>query len=269
MSTDACEPLTAASAAAVHGKIALVDRGICGFIVKVKNAQDAGAIAVLVADNVADNPPAGLGGVDPTITIPSVRVLLATGNAIKAAGPVTVTIGVNPARRAGTDLQDRPQLYASTPIAPGSTLNHWDPIAFRNLLMEPAINPDLTHNLIPPFDTTLAEMHDMGWFTDADLDGKPDATVILDGCNTRVENGFAGNGALMADLARSWVLQCRATTSSKAFERCFDDLAKAAKHDDVINGEQSAHLRQCAQAKGKQGTSARSGCRRRERAHRR
>ncbi len=37
---------------------------------KVKNAQVAGAIAVLVADNVAGGPPAGLGGVDPTITIP-------------------------------------------------------------------------------------------------------------------------------------------------------------------------------------------------------
>src|SRR6185503_6363944 len=180
------------------------------------------------------------------------RVLRATGDAIKAAAaPVTVTIGVNLARRAGTDLADRPQLYASTPIAPGSTLNHWDPIAFKNLLMEPAINPDLTHSLIAPFDTTLAEMHDMGWFTDANLDGQEDATVILEGCDTRVANGFAGNGALVSDLARSWVLQCRQTTTpGKAFERCFDDLAKAAKHADVISGDQSAHLRQCAQTKG-------------------
>src|SRR5207245_9592085 len=55
--TDACSPLT--NAAAVVGKIALVDRGTCGFIVKVKNAQNAGAIAVVVADNVAGGPPAG------------------------------------------------------------------------------------------------------------------------------------------------------------------------------------------------------------------
>jgi len=253
-STDACEPLTPANTAAMAGSIALVDRGTCGFVVKVKNAQNAGAVAVLVADNTAANPPAGLGGADPTITISSALVTQATGNAIKTAlpgGPVTVTIGVNLGRRAGTDLQDRPQLYASTPIAPGSTLNHWDPIAFRNVLMEPAINPDLTHNLIAPYDTTLAEMHDMGWFTDANLDGQEDATVILDGCDTRVANGFAGNGALVSDLARSWVLQCRQTTTpGKAFERCFDDLAKEAKHADVISGDQSAHLRQCAQTKG-------------------
>jgi hypothetical protein len=128
--TDACEPLTAASAAAVAGHIALVDRGLCGFTVKVKNAQLAGAIAVLVADNAPDNPPVTLGGADPTITIPSIRVLRATGDAIKAfTGPLTVTIGFDLSQRAGTDLQDRPQLYASTPITSGSTLNHWDPIA--------------------------------------------------------------------------------------------------------------------------------------------
>ena len=65
--TDACSPLTND----LTGKIALVDRGTCGFIVKVKNAQNAGAIAVLVADNAPGSPPAGLGGDDPTITIPS------------------------------------------------------------------------------------------------------------------------------------------------------------------------------------------------------
>jgi PA domain len=66
--TDACQPLT--NAAAVAGHIALVDRGTCTFVVKVANAQAAGAIAVLVADNVAGDPPVGLGGVDPTIAIP-------------------------------------------------------------------------------------------------------------------------------------------------------------------------------------------------------
>jgi len=252
VSTDACEPLMAASAAAVAGKIALVDRGTCTFTVKVKNAQNAGAIAVLVADNVADNPPAGLGGADPTITISSVRILRATGDVLKAATtPVTLTIGLNQARRAGTDLAGRPQLYASTPIAPGSTLNHWDPIAFKNLLMEPAINGDLTHSLIPPFDTTLAEMHDMGWFTDADLDGKEDATVIVNGCDTRAENEFIGNGALLGDQARVWFRQCAATTSTaKSFEKCVDDLAKAAHAAGIISGKQSSRVRQCAQATG-------------------
>ena len=49
LTTDGCSPLT--NAAAVAGNIALIDRGTCGFIVKVKNAQNAGAIAVIIANN--------------------------------------------------------------------------------------------------------------------------------------------------------------------------------------------------------------------------
>lgn len=55
--TDACTPLT--NAEAISGNIALVDRGTCTFTVKVKNAQDAGAIGVIVADNVAGSPRRG------------------------------------------------------------------------------------------------------------------------------------------------------------------------------------------------------------------
>ena len=55
----ACTPLNAANALAVNGKIALVDRGVCRFPEKVKNAQNAGAIGVIVVDNVAGSPPPG------------------------------------------------------------------------------------------------------------------------------------------------------------------------------------------------------------------
>jgi PA domain-containing protein len=75
--TDACSPIT--NAAAVAGNIALVDRGTCGFIVKVKNAQNAGAKAVIIVNNVA-GPPMALGGTDDTITIPSVMVRQDDGN---------------------------------------------------------------------------------------------------------------------------------------------------------------------------------------------
>ena len=63
------EPLT--NGAAISGNIALVDRGTCAFTVKVKNAQNAGAIGVIVANNVMLEPVAGMGGVDATIVIPS------------------------------------------------------------------------------------------------------------------------------------------------------------------------------------------------------
>src|SRR5690606_29551452 len=42
----------ASPAGAYAGKVALVDRGTCAFEIKAKNAEDAGAIAVIVANNV-------------------------------------------------------------------------------------------------------------------------------------------------------------------------------------------------------------------------
>ena len=49
--TDACSPIT--NAFAIAGRIALADRGTCTFVVKVKNLQNAGAVAAIIADNAA------------------------------------------------------------------------------------------------------------------------------------------------------------------------------------------------------------------------
>jgi PA domain/LVIVD repeat len=86
-----CNPLVGFPA----GAIALVDRGTCAFVVKVKNAQDAGAVAVIVANNVPGDP-ITMGGDDPTIVIPSVMVSLDNGNTIKAGLPATGSIRRNP-----------------------------------------------------------------------------------------------------------------------------------------------------------------------------
>ena len=94
--TDGCTALT--NAAAVAGNIAIVDRGTCGFIVKVQNAQAAGAIGVIVVNNVAGDPNlTTMGGTappGPAVTIPSVFVSLANGNTIKAqlGGGVNATL---------------------------------------------------------------------------------------------------------------------------------------------------------------------------------
>jgi hypothetical protein len=85
-STDACEAITNN----VSGKIALVDRGTCNFTVKVKNAQVAGAVAVVVANN-ASGPPAPMGGTDPSITISSIMISQDDGNALKASLPANAT----------------------------------------------------------------------------------------------------------------------------------------------------------------------------------
>jgi Zn-dependent metalloprotease len=77
--SNACTPFV--NAAAISGNIALVDRGVCTFTVKVKNAQNAGATGVVVANNA--NVVAGMAGGDPTITIPSLMISLSNGNLIK------------------------------------------------------------------------------------------------------------------------------------------------------------------------------------------
>jgi MYXO-CTERM domain-containing protein len=156
------------------GKIALIDRGTCGFTIKVKNAQDAGALAVVIADNTAGTPPPGLGGADATITIPAVRITLADGAAIKAQLAATTVAGsllLDLAVRAGADEADRVFLNTPDPIVPGSSVSHFDPSTTPNTLMEPAINPDLTTNV----DLTLPVFRDVGWYPDRDNDLVADA----------------------------------------------------------------------------------------------
>ena len=89
--TDGCE---AFAAGFFTGKIALIDRGACTFVIKVKNAEDAGAVGVVIANNVADEGPIGMAGEDATITIPALSVSLEDGDLFKAhiAAPVEVTL---------------------------------------------------------------------------------------------------------------------------------------------------------------------------------
>ena len=153
---DACEALAPGS---LTGQIALVNRGTCGFIIKVKNCQDAGAIAVIVADNAAGCPPAGLGGADPTITIPSVRVTLPDGNALKAMVGLNVTLETSATLKAGADASGRMLMYTPNPFQSGSSVSHWDVSATPNLSQEPAINTNLSAGV----DITINQMSDIGW----------------------------------------------------------------------------------------------------------
>jgi hypothetical protein len=166
-----CTPLNATNRIAVNGKFALIDRGVCALAIKVKNAQDAGATGVIIADNVAGTPAPGMSGTDPTITIPSVRITLADGNALKAAlrfrsrtsSGVFATLGVDTNVRAGTDGAGRALVFTPNPFQSGSSVSHWDTIATPNQLMEPSINADLTHEVIPPYDLTFKLLQDEGW----------------------------------------------------------------------------------------------------------
>lgn len=70
----------------VSGKIAIMDRGDCPFTHKIFEAQEAGAIAVIVCNNVSDGV-LSMGGEDEDIakiTIPSMMLSLADCNTLKA-----------------------------------------------------------------------------------------------------------------------------------------------------------------------------------------
>lgn len=158
---DGCEALT--NAAAVSGRIALIVRGNCNFTVKVKNAQDAGAIAVLIDNNAAGLP--GMGGTDPTITIPSFGITQALGNNIRAqAGTVTGGLAFG-ATLAGTQVlavapaTRHVRMNAPNPVQQGSSVSHFTVDAFPNLLMEPSIN----NNLFDDVDLTIPLFRDIGW----------------------------------------------------------------------------------------------------------
>ena len=66
--TDGCTPF--ANAAAVAGRIAVIDRGTCLFVVKAKNAQNAGAAGVLIVNNVEPGCVSAWRATDATITLP-------------------------------------------------------------------------------------------------------------------------------------------------------------------------------------------------------
>lgn len=157
---DGCEPFPAQPG--IAGNIVLMNRGTCTFVVKVKNAQNAGAIAAIVANNVSPGLP-GMAGADPTIFIPSVGITQALGNALASqATPPMVSLQLNHNIRAGTDA-NYPRLYAPTTFASGSSVSHWDVTATPNLLMEPFINSDLSSSVKNPTDLTLRLLKDIGW----------------------------------------------------------------------------------------------------------
>jgi hypothetical protein len=166
----ACTTLSANNALAVRGNVALVDRGTCAFVVKAAMVQAAGAIGMVVADNQPGSV-AGMSGVDPTVTIPSARITQADGVTLKSVlqhrsrsrSGVLASLGVDPGQLAGADAQHRILLYTPDVLQPGSSVSHYSTDAKQNQLMEPAINSDLSHEVIPTRDLTYPLLRDIGW----------------------------------------------------------------------------------------------------------
>lgn len=80
-SNDGCDVIT--NAAAIAGNIAVIRRGSCQFDFKVLNAQNAGAIGVIIVNN--ETGLITMAGDDPAVAIPSVLITMSDGEAIIAA----------------------------------------------------------------------------------------------------------------------------------------------------------------------------------------
>src|SRR5438132_3547010 len=86
----ACDALAASS---LNGKIALVSRGTCTFSTKIRNAQNAGALAILVVNNVGGSPTAmGQDGTANQPTIPAYMVALSERAALVGSNGFATTI---------------------------------------------------------------------------------------------------------------------------------------------------------------------------------
>ena len=133
---DGCTALT--NAAAVSGKIALIDRGVCGFKLKAYNAQQAGAIGVIIG-NIASSANTNITMADdvtvPTITIPAAQLKFADANFIRneLAVPNTVNATLKRNAPANVDHSLRWMLGEDdTGQLPGALRDMWKPTCLGN-----------------------------------------------------------------------------------------------------------------------------------------
>ncbi|MEN1972760.1 PA domain-containing protein [Luteimonas sp. MJ204] len=231
----------ASPANAYAGKIAIVDRGTCAFEIKAKMAEDAGAIAVVVANNVA--------GViqmaeDATVaaTVPTISVSLADGTLLKGGIPgATLALEEDESAFAGTDDSGRALMYAPAVLAQGSTFSHFDVSHSPNALMEPSINQDLDGSL--RVDLSPALYSDLGW-------GLNDSTAKTRGgrCDTGVPvldadvPGLIGGAKLQAADAL-----CRSTVKAKTgVAACLAPFIASLRAVDAIPASAESTLRRCS-----------------------
>jgi hypothetical protein len=251
--TDACSPLL--NPAEVNGRIAVADRGTCLFAQKARNVQAAGAVGLIVVNNVEGTAPIYITGSDPTVTIPVVHVMQSDGSALKKAlaefQTVTGSLLSDHAVLAGADRAGRPILFNPVPTVSQSSMVHWDPMSSPNQLMEPDIAVDLSFSVETPYDLTLSVMRDLGWFSD--FDGVPDgidqcpgsdrtATVMINGCDSKVPNTTFATGCRISDYYKS----CQGLPAhSRELYACVVAAGKQLVHAGKVASRQVSDIQAC------------------------
>ena len=153
---------------------------------------------------------------------------------------------------AGTDRVKRQVMLAAlNPVSPGSSISHWEAVAFPNQIMEPAINNDLVSSLRPPQDLTTPLLTDLGWFTDRDgvqdgvdlcLGSNIAPTVLVGSCDSGVSNDVSPNGCSVADVVGA----CAALPHRLLYRACVVLTTLALRHQGTISASEQGAITRCA-----------------------
>lgn len=220
----------------VAGKIALIDRGTCAFAIKTKNAQDAGATAVIIANNQAGA--ISPSGDDASITIPTIAVTQATGDLFKAnlAGLAVAFQPDSQNRLAGGDAGGNVLLYAPTVLAQGSSFSHYDTRLTPNALMEYAITSTLVGQI--DVDLTPALFQDIGWKLNRG------AQALLT-CNTGIPTWVQGGVIVGANVLGMAKVNAGAAASLAEYRTAMLAYASDLAHSGLVTPTQISSLNAC------------------------
>jgi hypothetical protein len=238
---DACEAIAAGS---LTGKVAFVNRGTCGFEAKTVNAQNAGAIAVIIGNVASSSSPGTAPGMadDATLTatIPALSLNLADANAIRTqATGMHVGFGEVAGGYAGADDANRPLLYAPSTVASGSTFSHFDVSLSPDALMEPFSSDDTAANF--RLDLTPAVFEDEGWVLRSGT-----AKLGSKDCDTKID--LLTNPGLIAgaNLEAADNLCTAAYSTTTGRKSCLDGFAKRLRAAGMITSAQQTTIAMCS-----------------------
>lgn len=237
--TTAGDTIVYANAAAVAGKVAVIDRGTCSFEYKAKIAQDNGAVGVIIVNNAAGVIDMAVGAPPTTgLTIPTVMISQADGTQLKAnltgasAGMVLSNL------KAGTDGAGRTRLYTPSTLAPGSTYSHFDTVLSPDALMEPfdseAVQANYTADLTP------ALFADIGWTLN------PGNGKLFKGiCDTGVD-AVADGGLVLGSNVQAYNNVCSIGATRTTYYNCMNAHATKLQGIGLISSTQKSKILTCA-----------------------
>lgn len=247
--SDGCLPIT--NGAALAGRIALIDRGVCNFSQKTLYAQQAGAVAVIIASNKPDAlapMAAGDANVAAQITIPTVLVTQALGNQLKAnlQGLAAAGIGPYADRRLAAVLTDgvdangqavrRVKLYAPPGFLPGSTISHFDQLTVPTALMAPSASATVIAQA--DLDLTPALFMDIGWSVNR-------GPLSLLDCSTNVPVSSPGGLIPGANAMTNLKLCAKTSASVVDYRDCTGRYIQSRLEAKLFKPAQAQSLKMC------------------------